>query len=204
MGLEQCWTLWRGDINCLMLILTLQVSRGRERANRNVYPSGWSSDEIMELNVSWWLLQRVVCPSFHLSLENYSLFSSTSFSPWSKKANVLCDFGHLWSHSKAVLCVFIQCEAWDQQPNVAKCFAFSHMERNSLVQSIWGNPITNLLIGMLLSIKVSVSTTFSVCSVLPPQTSEEIPVQPRAGEDILNHRHRTELHKFPPILRFHL
>lgn len=103
-----------------------------------------------------------------------------------------------------MLCVFIQCETWDQQPNVAKRSAFSHVERNSLVQSIWGNPFTNLLIDMFLSVSVAVSTTVSAGSVLPPQILEEIPVQPRAGEDVLNRRHRTELHKFPPILRFHL
>lgn len=57
---------------------------------------------------------------------------------------------------------------------------------------------------MLLSVSVAVSTTVSAGSVLPPQILEEIPVQPRAGEDVLNRRHRTELHKFPPILRFHL
>lgn len=104
--LEQCWTLWRSDINCLMLILTLQVSCGRERASRNAYPSGWSSAEITGPNVSWWLLQRVVCPSPHLSRENYSLFSSTSFSPWSKKARVLCDLV-TYNHTAKLCSVYL-------------------------------------------------------------------------------------------------
>lgn len=69
-------------------------------------------------------------------------------------------------------------------------------------------PIQNLLIGVL---SVSTSglhllrpTAFHVSAVLLLWTLEEIPVQPGAVEDALNHRHRNELHKFPPILRFHL
>lgn len=70
-------------------------------------------------------------------------------------------------------------------------------------------PNQNLLGHVHLSVSIAVlhlsrPTTFSVGAVFL-WTSEEIPVQPGAEEDsVLNHRHRTELHKFPPILRFHL
>lgn len=85
-------------------------------------------------------------------------------------------------------------------------------------QSVRGDPISNkwvpnqnLLSGVIFSVSISVlylsrPTTFSVGAVLLLWTSEEIPMQPGAEENsVLNHhKHRTELHKFPPILRFHL
>lgn len=79
-------------------------------------------------------------------------------------------------------------------------------------QIIRGNPISNkwvpiqnLLSGVLFSdslpaFDLSRPTAFSVGALLLFWTLEEIPMQPGAEEDsVFNHRHRTELHNFPPI-----
>lgn len=97
---------------------------------------------------------------------------------------------------------------------ILQTFSVQSLEEGS-EQSVRGNPISNkwvpnqnLLSHVHLSVSVAAlhlsSTTFSVGAIFL-WTSEEIPVQPGAEEDsVLNHRHRTELHNFPPILRFHL